>query len=155
MQRSIFIIAIAGFLWIGCNDAGKSDATRRKNAFTPPATKEDSLYHDVMEGHDTGMAKIGKLRKYLGQVQKALDSINKLPSAKQDKQYQQALLDLQEDLNYADYSMNTWMEEFKIDSARNNAALRIRYLEEEKGKVTKVKENILGSLHRADSLLNR
>jgi hypothetical protein len=156
MRLSIFIVVTGGFLWMACNDAAQNKTTDRKDGFSEtPATKEDSLYHDVMEGHDVGMAKMGKLRGYLKQVQQALDSVNKLPRAQQDEQYQQKLMDVQEDLNYAEYSMNTWMEEFKIDSGKGNPAVRLRYLEAEKVKVTKVKENILGSLSRADSLLGK
>jgi hypothetical protein len=156
MRLSIFIIVTGGFLWMACNDAPPSDTAKRKDGFSQaPQTKEDSLYHDVMEGHDVGMAKMGNLRGYLKQVQQALDSVNKLPRAKQDEQYQQRLMDVQEDLNYAEYGMNTWMEEFKIDSGKGDPAVRLRYLEAEKEKVTKVKENILGSLSRADSLLRK
>jgi Fe2+ or Zn2+ uptake regulation protein len=45
------------------------------------------------------------------------------------------------------------MDEFNVDSAIDNAKERIKYLEEEKLKVTKVKEAILSSLQKADSLL--
>ena len=44
------------------------------------------------------------------------------------------------------------MEEFKADSLKGNTELRAAYLQSEKEKVTKVKEAILGSLQRADSL---
>lgn len=40
-----------------------------------------------------------------------------------------------------------------MDSALNNAEQRIKYLTDEKLKVGKVKEAILGSLQKADSLL--
>jgi hypothetical protein len=49
--------------------------------------------------------------------------------------------------------MNKWMEEFNMDSALNNAEERIDYLGSEKLKVSKVKEAILGSLQKADSIL--
>jgi hypothetical protein len=49
--------------------------------------------------------------------------------------------------------MNKWMDEFNMDSAVNNMEQRIKYLTDEKMKVGKVKESILGSLHKADSLL--
>ena len=129
------------------------ETTSRKDGFTPVLnTREDSLFHEVMEGHDIGMARMSKITKYLNQIQKALDSITKLPAAKIDENYQQTLIDLQEDLNYAEYGMNTWMEEFKIDSAKENSEKRIQYLESEKLKVVKVKEAILESLQRADSI---
>lgn len=126
----------------------------RKDGYTVVLkTKEDSLYHQVMQGHDVGMAKIGALRKHLRQIQHELDSMNKLPARKIDKTYRDALIGLQEDLNYADYSMNTWMTEFKADSAREDKDKRLSYLESEKIKVEKVRENILTGMERADSLL--
>jgi hypothetical protein len=45
------------------------------------------------------------------------------------------------------------MDEFNVDSAIDNAKERVRYLEDEKLKVNKVKDAILNSLQKADSLL--
>ena len=59
------------------------------------------------------------------------------------------------DLNQADYSMNRWMEEFKLDSAENNEPVRIAYLESERDKVNKIRDRILKSIKRADSLYGR
>jgi hypothetical protein len=156
MHRFILYIVIMSLLAQACQENQSHEAGTRKNGFsTELKSKEDSLYHDVMEGHDIGMARIGKLKKYLGQVKQSLDSLQKLPAKKIDAHYRQALIDLQEDLNYADYSMNTWMVEFKADSGTGNPDLRLQYLQHEKEKVTKVKENILGSLQRADSLFKK
>ena len=60
---------------------------------------------------------------------------------------------LKSDLSYAEFAMNKWMDEFNVDSAIDDAKERIKYLEEERLKVTKVKEAILSSLQKADSLL--
>ncbi|MBK5273326.1 MAG: viral A-type inclusion protein, partial [Bacteroidia bacterium] len=46
-----------------------------------------------------------------------------------------------------------WMDEFNMDSAINNLDERIKYLADEKLKVTTVKESILNSLQKADSLI--
>jgi hypothetical protein len=149
-MRIPVIISIV-FICIACN---QTEEPIRKDGFSEvPKTKEDSLYKEVMEGHDIGMAKIGRIRKAIEKTKKSLDSLNKLPRNKLDPNYQQALIDLQEDLNYANYAMDTWMDEFKVDSAKGNAELRIRYLEAEKDKVNKVKDAILNGLKRADSLL--
>ena len=64
-------------------------------------------------------------------------------------------MDVQEDLNYAEYSMNTWMEEFNVDSARDNSEVRRTYLKSEQEKVDKVKNAILESLRVADSLFKK
>lgn len=135
----------------GCHES--KERKDRTDGFTPILqSKEDSLYHHVMQGHDIGMAKMGILRKQLTRVQKTLDSINKLPSPKIDNNYKQALLGLREELSYADHAMFAWMQEFEVDSARDDKEKRLRYLESEKLKVEKVRDHILNSLSRADSL---
>ena len=152
-QIKLFIALTCLFLG-ACNN--EPAATTRKDGFSnQPVSKEDSLHKEVMDGHDVGMAKIGRLRKYLAQVQQQLDSINKLPVKQQDKQYQQALAALQQELANADKEMNTWMEEYKDDSAKGNEALRIQYLQAEKEKVDIVKRQIFESIRRADSLLSK
>jgi len=150
----IIVSATFALLFFGaCNNSDRGENNERKDGFSNiPKNKEDSLFQEVMEGHNIGMARMSKITKYLTRIQKSLDSINKLPAAKIDEGYQQTLIDLQEDLNYAEYGMNTWMKEFKIDSAKENSEKRIQYLESEKIKVIKVKESILGSLQRADSI---
>jgi hypothetical protein len=152
MNFKLLLIVLSLFVF-ACNDAATDKATDTNAA--AQKSPEDSLYDAVMEGHDTGMAKMGKLKRTLNQIQHQLDSMVKLPSAKIDANYQQALIDLQEDLNYAEFGMNTWMEEFKIDSANDNKEVRIKYLQSEKEKVTKVRDNILNGLQRADSLLKK
>lgn len=145
-------IVMASMAALACNNAA-TDPARKDGFSATPATKEDSLYHQVMEGHDVGMAKMGRIRKYLVQIQQTTDSISKLPVKQQDQQYLQALSVLQQELKKAEEGMNTWMERFNEDSAKDNQALRIQYLEAERAKVNGVKDLILGSLQRADSLL--
>lgn len=148
---NLFIV-IACLLIMACNDAA-TDTPRTDGFSAKPLTKEDSLHKEVMDGHDVGMAKMGRIRKYLAQIQHQLDSINKLTVKQQDKQYLQTLSALQAELKNAESGMNTWMEEYQDDSAKNNEPLRIQYLEAEKVKVQTVKSQILQSLQRADSLL--
>lgn len=156
MPRLYILIISIGMLAIACNNHSTNEATDRKNGYEPVLkTKEDSLYHDVMQGHDAGMAKIGKLRKNIDEVNNRLDSINKLPAAKVNAAYKESLIRLQKKLNEANYAMNNWMDEFKVDSVADNPELRIKYLQQEKDKVTIVKQYILTSLQFADSLLNK
>jgi len=137
-------------LAIACNQT--EEPTRKDGFSEAPKTKEDSLYKEVMEGHDIGMAKISRVRRAISKSQQQLDSLNALPKSKLDPKYKQALLDLQEDLNYADHAMDTWMYEFKADTLMDNKE-RVPYLEAEKRKVGKIKDAILTGLKRADSLL--
>ena len=107
-----------------------------------------------MAGHDEVMPKMGKVRGAQARAKAMLDSLAKLPSKAQDAavDLKKKLETLVNDLNYADFAMDKWMTEFNMDSAVNNLEMRLKYLESEKGKVTKVKEAILGGLAKADSL---
>jgi hypothetical protein len=152
MKQLLFIFLVV--MTCACKD--EPDQGERKDGFTPVLkTKEDSLYHDVMQGHDIGMAKMGTLRKHLNKVQHELDSLGKLPASKVDAKYRQALVDLKEDLSYADHAMFAWMQEFEVDSARSDKTKRLAYLESEKVKVEKVRDNILNALQRGDSLFEK
>lgn len=154
MSRLIIAFVSMGLLAIACNNGASDETTDRKNGFTPALkTREDSLFHDVMQGHDAGMAKVGKLRKNINETNRLLDSLNKLPASKVNAAYKQSLTGLQTNLNNANNEMNSWMESFKLDSASDNKELRIKYLQGEKEKVTVVKEHILSALQQADSLL--
>ncbi|MBL7736002.1 MAG: viral A-type inclusion protein [Chitinophagaceae bacterium] len=135
-----------------CADSGSH--TERKDGYTVVLeTRQDSLFHEVMEGHNVAMAKMGKLAGYRKQAQQALDS---LASAGKhaNTTLATALQSLSEELKNADEGMNRWMEEFVVDSAENNEALRLVYLESEKEKVNKVKDEILSALQKADSLFS-
>jgi hypothetical protein len=154
MKKLILPIVVLVFIGLlSCNspEDNHSDHAGRNE----PKTKADSLMKDVMEGHDIGMAKMGKLTRAEQTTRRLLDSIAKLPAkAKQAAEPLKIKLDsLQKDLQYAEFAMNKWMDEFKFDSAVNDVKERINYLGEEKLKVTKVKEAILNGLQKADSVL--
>lgn len=118
-------------------------------------TLTDSLEEEVMDGHNVGMAKYGKLTAMQNEANRLLDSINSLPekARKTSESLKSKLNELIGELSYARSGMDKWMEEYNIDSAINNTELRIKYLSDEKIKVTKVKESILNSLQKADTLL--
>jgi predicted metal-dependent HD superfamily phosphohydrolase len=101
------------------------------------------------------MGKMRKLTQLEQRTQRLIDSISKLPAKAREaaSPYVQKLDSLSKDLQYAEFAMNKWMEEFVVDSANNDTEKRVKYLGEEKGKVTKVKEVILATIQKADSLL--
>lgn len=136
---------------VACNNAEKKDDKTE----VAPQTPADSLMADVMEGHNTGMAKMGKVSSLRNEVQKILDSIAKLPAKAQREAapYKTKLNVLLEELKAANAGMEKWMDEFNYDSAKNNMEQRIKYLAEEKLKISSIKESMLNSLHKADSLL--
>ncbi len=146
----VFTIAI-----ISCNNSDKKQEDHSGHTTDVPKTQADSLMADVMDGHNVGMAKMGKIRAMQNEVKKVLDSIATLPAkAQQAAAPLRAKLDsAAADLSNAEMAMDKWMTEFNMDSAINNIDERIKYLTEEKLKVGKVKAAILGGLQKADSLL--
>lgn len=154
-MNRVLILAAALVFFNACNSSGH-EHEERKDGFTKTAqTPEDSLFQQVLDGHDIGMAKLGKIKASLEVAKAGLDSVSKLKDSPQKEALQQMYMDIQEDLNYADYSMNTWMTEFNPDSAIDNKEVRLKYLAAEKAKVDKVKELILTSLQRADSIFKK
>jgi hypothetical protein len=154
MKNPIFYFALLVTISIAaCNDAANEHKGHGKD--NEPKTQADSLTIEVMDGHNIGMAKMGKLTRAEQTTRRLLDSIAKLPAkARQAAEPLKTKLDsLQKDLSYAEFAMTKWMEEFNMDSAVNDAKQRINYLGSEKLKVTKVKEAILSSLQKADSLI--
>lgn len=154
MKKLILPFVVSIFIGlVSCNNSEDSHSNHASR--NEPKTKADSLMKDVMEGHDIGMAKMGKLTRAEQTTRRLIDSIAKLPAkARLAAEPLKVKLDsLQKDLQYAEFAMNKWMDEFKYDSAVNDIRERINYLGEEKLKVTKVKESILNGLQKADSLL--
>ena len=153
-MKAPLYLAAGLFILTACNNADEH-ASHRTDGFSDVAkTPEDSLFKLVMEGHDVRMAKMGKIKEAQKLAQVTLDSLNNTTGLGKEA-LQQALMDVQEDLNYAEYSMNTWMEEFNVDSARDNREVRLTYLKAEQEKVDKVKNAILESLRVADSIFKK
>ena len=146
---ALFGILIVGLTIIACNNS-KSDTK-----VDPLKAQADSLEKEVMDGHDVAMPKSMKIPKLQKEAQRLIDSISTLPAkAKQAAAPLKAKLEeLINELNYADNAMNKWMAEINFDSAANNLEQRIKYFADEKIKVNKVKEAVLNSIAKADSLL--
>ena len=143
----LFVLAVTAIT--ACNNS----ADTKKDPVTK--TKADSLLDEVDDGHVVAMGKMGKLNRTQQEVSRLIDSIGKLPSKAREAAapYKAKLENLLEELKTADVNMNQWMESFNMDSAVNNTEERIRYLTTEKIKVDKVKDALLNSLQKADSVL--
>lgn len=148
MKKIQFFLPALLLIAVACNNNSKTSA----NSIEKQA---DSLFQDVMHGHDVGMAKDQALEKAAALAQKTIDSISKLPATAKlaAAGYKQQLDSLLKDLNYADFAMDKWMKEMNWDPSKIEINERIKYLTDEKLKVDKVKDAILGSLAKADSLL--
>ncbi len=155
MIKKILLPLLAVFLVMACNNEGKEEQDEHGSKNEVAKTPVDSLYEEVMSGHDEVMPKMGKVRGAQARAKALLDSIAKLPVKEQDAVVglKKDLESLINELNNADFSMDKWMTEFKMDSAENDPVLRLKYLAGEKEKVMKVKDAVLGGLARADSLL--
>ncbi|MBO9633802.1 MAG: viral A-type inclusion protein [Chitinophagaceae bacterium] len=150
MIKTIASLTVISMMVWACNN-GQDKAAERKDGYSAePKTETDSLYKAVMDGHDIGMAKMSALKKYNGAAQAKIDSVQKLPANKQDKTYLQEVMTLQQQLVNAENGMNEWMGGFNLDSTKS-----IGYLKSELQKVTIVRDNILSSLSKADSLLKK
>lgn len=150
MKRYLFFVFPVILFACGNNTEQRTDGFSQK-----PQTKEDSLYEDVMKGHDVGMAKMAKIKSYLQESTHVLDSVAKLPGSKKKSVYQQKVLTVQSSLKNADSLMDKWMENFSPDSFATDKPKRIEYLQSEKNKVNTVRDMILQSLNKADSLFKR
>lgn len=152
MKRIPFsVITVLLVVAISCNSDKKNPETGPENL----QAKADSLEKAVIEGHDVAMPKSMKIPDLQKEAKRLIDSISRLPAKAQEAAapYKTKLEGLVKDLEYAGMAMDKWMTEYSFDSARDNIEQRIKYLTEEKIKVDKVKEAVLGSIAKADSLL--
>lgn len=140
-------------LVISCNNS--NTATDSSNKTTESAS--DTLMHVILKQHDVGMAKMNKITSEKSRIQQALDSLAKLPTDLQKKsvQYRMELDSVFNRLTFADRHMETWMNEFNMDSLKDNKREQVKYLESEKTKISLVTEEMISSLQKADSVLKK
>jgi hypothetical protein len=148
VTQSVFVL-----LFISCNSSNTS--TEKSNKTTESAS--DSLMHEILKQHDVGMAKMNKISEAKNRIQHNLDSISKLSFDLQKKsvQYRMELDSVFNGLTFADSHMETWMNEFDMDSLKDNQAEQVKYLESEKKKISQVNDEMISSLHKVDSLLQK
>ncbi len=135
---------------MACNNNGKKSGDDLS-----PKAKADSLEKEVLDGHDVAMPKSMKIPDLQKEVKQLIDSIGKLPAKTQEAAapYKAKLENVYKELGDAYTSMENWMNDFNYDSAKDNLGERIKYLTDEKLRVDKVKEAVLGSLQKANAVL--
>lgn len=146
MKKTIYIPLLMLLAACGENSSERTDGYSHTSK-----DPVDSLFQAVMDEHDTAMSKMGKLTKAQTQISERIDSLKKAKG----KQDTASLAAVRTDLKTAQDNMNEWMEKFSIDSAQDNTELRKQYLTSEKEKVSRVKEEIVTALSKADSALKR
>jgi hypothetical protein len=157
MKKKFFLFALSfTIVMSGCNNNNNNKTSDEDS--TQPKNKEaiaDSLYDEVMDGHNIGMARFVTLQKARAEANRLIDSIDKLPAQARQAaaSYKTRLDSLVVDLQRAEDAMNKWMDNFNLDSAKNDVEQRIRYLADEKVRVNQVRDAILGSLQSADTLI--
>jgi len=148
-MRLLYLVAFV-FLFAGCNNSGNNNGKAGKS-------HADSLMDEVMKGHNIGMSKMEKIDEAKNKIQHIADSISKLPTnlQKSSSQYRMQLDSTFNRLTFANYTMEKWMNEFNMDSLKDNEKEQVKYLQSEKLKITKVNDAMISSLQKADSLLKK
>lgn len=154
MKKILFPSACFFLLVVsGCNNSGeKKEEQKDKSSLSQQA---DSLYNDVIKGHDEAMGEWMHIEGKQKEINRLLDSIAKLPAnakAAAD-QLKSKLMEANTALQSAYDGMDKWMSQVNLDSAKDNLEQRIKYFTEEKLKVNTVKDAVNNSLQKADSLL--
>jgi hypothetical protein len=151
-QMKLIAKAFFIFLLISCNNSNTSTEVNRVSQ-----SKPDSIMHEIMEQHDKGMAKMSKLSQAKNKLQHVLDSLSNLPANLQNSslQYRMQLDSAFNWLTYADRHMEAWMNEFNMDSLKDNKDEQVKYLESEKIKISQVNDEMSNSLKKTDSLLKK
>ncbi|MBS1621035.1 MAG: hypothetical protein JST10_01130 [Bacteroidetes bacterium] len=153
MRGSIFIFSVLVFAaGVSCNNSADNNSRTTKSK-----SRVDSLMDDIMAEHGAGMAKMNRVSSAKNFAVQAIDSIRKLPGKlkKETAEYKNNLDSLLAQLQSAERNMNQWMDEFNMDSLENNPAQRALYLESEKQKATAIKDDLILSLQKSDSLLGK
>lgn len=143
------ILAFLAIAAIACNDP--ENGNKNENLLE---AKADSLFKDVINGHDIAMPKIKKLNQLIQKVKTGMDSIDGLPEAVRGKNapLRAQLAAAHKELNEANTAMDEWMKAFKIDTFANNPEERVKYLEDQKIKVNIMKDQVLNSISKTDRL---
>lgn len=149
MKKLFYILPCVLLLAMAaCNN--EKDSTPATGIAATTEKTADSLWDAVDDAHMVGMSKMEELEAAQKAVQRAIDSVAKIPAA---SGYKSQLDSTLKDLSYADAAMFKWMNEFDANVINKPAEERIKYLSDENIKVTKMKEAVLNSLAKAEAVL--
>lgn len=148
MTKVLTLIVLLAVLTSCNNSATPVEHTKENNA-SIPRTLSDTLYREVMKGHDVGMAKIGELMRYQQLLRQKADSIGQTKTGDARKSVLDSVL---EDLTQAEALMNQWMQEFEPDHAGSTEEEKISFYLSEKEKIDTVNARILRSIEKAKGI---
>lgn len=145
MTKVLAIIALLAVLTSCGNNTTPVENSGGNNA-SIPRTLSDTLYREVMKGHDVGMAKMGELKRYQQLLRQKADSIGQ---AKNGDSHKSVLNSVLEELAQAETLMNQWMVEFEPDHAGSTEEEKASFYLSEKEKIDTVTARILRSIEKA------
>ncbi|MCR6722209.1 MAG: hypothetical protein NVV59_18400 [Chitinophagaceae bacterium] len=153
-MKKLLIPAAIVLTLAACNNA--DTAAKDDKA---PKTPIEMLKKEIDDIHIIGMSKMGRLNTLQQHTQRFIDSLSNLPGKMNDATLSlRAQADsLLNELNYADYAMNTWMPEFysHTDTLLDKPDQLLEYLKSEKEKATKVTDAIVEGVKKAEALLKK
>ncbi|MEM7108033.1 MAG: hypothetical protein AAF519_07390 [Bacteroidota bacterium] len=109
-----------------------------------------ALYDEVIDIHDEVMPKMDDIMKAKGTLQEKLDTLVEIdPENKAIPELKEVITDLAE----ADEAMMDWMRNFKPKDEGENHQLVLKYYEDEKVKISEVKDQMLSAIDNANRMI--
>jgi DNA-binding ferritin-like protein (Dps family) len=144
-MKQQFLMTILIFLSIACNP-------QRQKEIIEAQTQRDRLYDEVMAVHDEVMPHMRDIRRYKEQIRDKIQSMAR--EGVTDQREIQVLNNLIDQLESADDAMMGWMRAFGgRDIAQLDDEASIKYLEEQKQEIEKVKKEMETALSNAREAL--
>lgn len=131
MKNLLLIVSL--ILFFACQPKGETDLKALKD--------------EVFEIHDEVMPKMGDLRRARKALMVKADSLQSIDSLKA-----QTLLKASENIAAANDSMMVWMRNFDPNFEGTDEEV-LNYLNEKKESISKVKEDMIGSLGKGQEML--
>ncbi len=144
MRPILFIIG--SFLCFACSNT-PSEKT------TPQTALADSLLKQVIDVHDIAMPQMFKLERLKKEAITVSDSLKKVVPRNKEKIAE--LEQLFKELISADAAMQDWMNGFQYDTLKSNPSERVSYIEAQLKSATIMKNAVLNSIAKADTLLSK
>lgn len=133
MLKYIYSLAMIATLVIACKPDLKP-------------TANEALYAEVMAIHDDVMPKMKDIHRLKKEIRASFDN-------PEDESYEVGL-ELLQTLTAADESMMAWMADFKVPEDGNPASQKA-YLDEQKIKITKVRDAMLTAIQTSQTIIDQ
>lgn len=147
MINRVVLLSMTALLF-ACGSGSPGDTHHNNSSI--PRSKSDSIYREVMAGHDLAMKKMGTIARYSTLIQQYKDSLAKTGS--KNMPAKSALDSALQGLTAADEAMNKWMVEFDPDKAGADEPAKLIYYTNEKEKITEVEKKMDSSIAVAQKI---